>query len=79
MTPRWLTSSIVLVVATTAVLSVGWSAACTFYIGPRMFDAAMQGKLEHEPAVCEDAENRALQVLTALLATLIGLRSNPPE
>ena len=38
-----------------------------------------EGKLANfEPKVCEDADNRAIQVLTSLLATLLGLMSNLP-
>jgi hypothetical protein len=48
-------------------------------VGPKLFEAAQQGKLTAEPAVCSDADNRALQTLTALLATLLALMSSPPE
>jgi hypothetical protein len=78
-TPRWLVASVVGVVATTAALSIGWVGICTWVVGPKLFEAAQQGKLAAEPAVCSDADNRALQTLTALLATLLGLMSNPPS
>jgi hypothetical protein len=71
----WLRNSIVATVASIAVLSVGWVGICSFYIGPQLFNAAQQGKLQAEPAVCNDADSRALQVLTGLLATLISLGS----
>jgi len=71
----WLRNSIVGVVGATVVLSLGWWGACSFYIGPQLFNAAQQGRLQTEPAVCNDADSRALQVLTGLLATLISLGS----
>lgn len=75
----WLRNSIISVVASIAFLSVGWWGACTFYIGPTMWKTytESQGKLPAaEPAVCQDADSRALQVLTGLLATLISLGSS---
>jgi hypothetical protein len=71
----WLRSSIVAVVASISLLSVGWVGICTFYVGPQLFHAAMAGRLKTEPTVCNDADSRALQVLTGLLATLISLGS----
>jgi hypothetical protein len=47
-------------------------------VGPQLFQAALTGKLKEEPKVCENVEDRAIQVLTALLATMLGLMSNPP-
>ena len=76
----WLRNSIVGTVASIAFLSVGWWGACTFYIGPTMWKEYVrsEGKLpETEPAVCSDADSRAIQVLTGLLATLISLGSTP--
>ncbi|MFN9905309.1 MAG: hypothetical protein ACK56F_04175, partial [bacterium] len=67
------------VVATTAVLAVAWWATCSFYVGPQLYQAAMAGKIKQEPKVCDNVEDRALQVLTGLLATLLGLMSNPPS
>ena len=78
-TPRWLVASVVGVVATTAVLAVGWVGVCTFVTGPQIFQAAVAGKIQEEPKVCENVEDRALQILTGLLATLLGLMSNPPS
>jgi hypothetical protein len=80
-TPRWLVGSVVGLVATTAALSVGWWATCSFYIGPKVWATYVQsnGKLPaSEPEACKDADNRALQTLTGLLATMLGLMSNPP-
>jgi hypothetical protein len=65
-------------VATTAVLAVGWVATCTWVVGPQLFQAALAGKLKEEPKVCENVEDRAIQVLTGLLATMLGVMSNPP-
>ena len=78
MTPRWLTSCVVGVVATTAALAVGWVGVCTWVVGPQLYQAAMAGRLKEEPKVCENVEDRAVQILTGLLATLLGLMSNPP-
>lgn len=78
MTPRWLTSCVVGVVATTAALAVGWLGICTWVVGPQLFQAAIAGKIKEEPKVCENADERSIQVLTGLLATLMGLMSNPP-
>ena len=75
----WLRNSVICVVASIAFLSVGWWGACTFYIGPKMWQEYVrsEGKLPAtEPAVCQDADSRALQVLTGLLATLISLGSS---
>ena len=79
MTPRWLTSCVVGVVATTAALAVGWVGVCTWVVGPQLYQAAMAGRLKEEPKVCENVEDRAVQILTGLLATLLGLMSNPPD
>ena len=78
MTPRWLVASVVGVVATTAVLAVSWVGVCTFITGPQIFKAAIEGKIQEEPKVCENVEDRAVQILTGLLATLLGLMSKPP-
>ena len=66
------------VVATTAVLAVSWVGICSFYVGPQLYKAAMAGKIKQEPKVCDNVEDRAIQILTGLLATLLGLMSNPP-
>ena len=71
----WLRNSILATVASIAVLSVGWVGICSFVIGPQLFQAAMAGRLKTEPTVCNDADSRAIQVLTGLLATLISLGS----
>ena len=77
-TPRWLVASVVGVVATTAALSISWVGICSFYVGPQVFKAAIEGKIQQEPKVCDNVEDRAIQVLTGLLATLLGLMSNTP-
>jgi hypothetical protein len=78
MTPRWLTSCVVGVVATTAALSVAWLGICTWVVGPQLFQAAIAGKIKEEPKVCDNADERSIQVLTGLLATLLALMSSPP-
>ena len=78
-TPRWLVASVVSVVATTAALSVAWVGICSYQVGPQVFKAAIEGKIKQEPKVCDNVEDRAIQVLTGLLATLLGLMSNPPK
>ena len=77
--PRWLVASVVGVVAATAFTAVGWVGICTFVVGPQIFQAAINGKIKQEPKVCENVEDRAIQILTGLLATLLGLMSNPPS
>ena len=77
-TPRWLVASVVGVITTTAALSVAWVGVCSFYVGPQVFRAAIEGKVQQEPKVCDNVEDRAIQVLTGLLATLLGLMSNTP-
>lgn len=69
--PRWLARSIIAVVATIAALAVGWSASCTA--------AGIWNLKFAEAEACKDADNRALQTMFSLLATLVSLRSNPPE
>ena len=77
-TPGWLVASVVGVIATTAALSISWVGICSFYVGPQIFRAAIEGKIKQEPKVCDNVEDRAIQVLTGLLATLLGLMSNLP-
>ena len=58
-------------------LSIGWWGACTFMIGPKLFDAYIQseGKLAvKEPEVCKDVDARALASLSGLLATIIAMK-----
>ena len=78
-TPGWLVASVVGVIATTAALSISWVGICSFYVGPQIFRAAIEGKIKQEPKVCDNVEDRAIQVLTGLLATLLGLMSNLPS
>jgi hypothetical protein len=72
----WLRNSIICVVASICLLSIGWWSVCNFMVGPALFQAAMAGKLKEEPTVCQDVDSRAVQTLTGLLATLIGLGSS---
>ena len=69
--PRWLTKSIIAAVTTIAALAVGWSASCTA--------AGLWSLKFAEEESCKDADQRALQTMFSLLATLVSLRSNPPE
>ena len=81
MTPRWLVGCVVGIVVTTATLSVGWWATCVWVIGPQLWHEYVRSegrRPEQEPQVCTNADERAIQVLTGLLATLLGLMSNPP-
>jgi hypothetical protein len=81
-TPRWLVASVVGIVATTAALSVSWLGICTWVIGPQLWQEYVktEGMLPaQEPKVCDNADERAIQVLTGLLATLLALMSNPPS
>jgi len=78
----WLRNCVVGTVASISLLSVGWLGVCTWYIGPQMWQEYVhsEGKLPAtEPTVCQDADNRAIQVLTGLLATLISLGSSISE
>ena len=64
------------IVASIIVLSLGWWAACSFYIGPKLFDAYVKSNgelLVEEPDVCKDVDSRAIAVLSGLLATVIGV------
>ena len=78
-TPRWQVALVVGVVSTTAALSVAWIGICSFYVGPQIFQAVIENKIAEEPKVCDNVEDRAIQVLTGLLATLLGLMSNLPS
>ena len=58
-------------------VSIFWVLGCTFYVGPKLFDAYVEseGKLVAEPPeACRDVDSRALGTLSALLATLVALR-----
>ena len=68
--PHWLTRVLVGTVCTIALLSVSWSASCT--------GAGFLGLSYATSEDCKDHDNRALQTLFGLLATLVSLRSNPP-
>ena len=69
--PRWLTRSIIAAVTTIAALSVGWSASCTA--------AGLANMKFASDETCKDADQRAMQTMFSLLATLVSLRSNPPD
>jgi hypothetical protein len=69
---KWLSTSILTVVITTAALSAADWAACMFYLIPR-------GNTADQAGVCKAPGERAVGTLSALLATLIGISSNPPK
>ena len=71
LTPHWLTRMLVGVVATIAVLAVFWSVSCT--------TAGFMGLRHASSKDCESHDDRAIQTLMALTATLISLQSNPPN
>ena len=68
--PHWLTRVLVGTVCTIALLSIGWSVSCTA--------SGMWGTEYSKSEDCKDHDNRALQTMFGLLATLVSLRSNPP-
>ena len=68
---RWLNACIVGVVGTIAVLSAGWTVGCSY--------GALAELPYAESETCKNHEERAITTLIALLATLISLKSNPPE
>ena len=71
LTPHWLTRMLVGVVATVATLAVFWSVSCTA--------AGFMGLKHATSKDCESHDDRAIQTLMALTATLISLQSNPPN
>jgi hypothetical protein len=78
--PRWLQFSIVGVVLATAVqLAASW-AACTFLYGPRLLQlhAESSGQILLGQG-CDGAGDKAAAGFSALLATLLGLASQPPK
>jgi hypothetical protein len=78
--PRWLQISIIGVVLTSALQLVGNWAACSFLYGPRLLrlHAQTDGKVVISDS-CEGASDKAAAGLSALLATLLGLASQPPR
>ena len=69
--PSWLNRSIVGTIIVISVLAVGWSLGC--------MAASYRGNPYGQSEACNNHDDRAIQVMTALLATLISLKSNPPE
>ena len=70
MKPNWLTKCIIAVTFTIGLLAGGWSGSClvaTFTNNPLA-----------EQETCKNHDDRAIQVMLGLLATLISLKSNPP-
>ena len=82
MTPRWLLACIVTVVVTMAGMSVAWWASCSFWIGPMIWHEYVRSEGKRpttEPEACKDSGSRAIATLSSLLATLLGLMSQPPS
>ena len=80
--PSWLARSIVAIVATSCVMAVATWASCSFYIGPKMWELYVQSKgalPKTEPRACAAPGEAAQATLSGLLATLLALRSNPPD
>lgn len=78
--PKWLQYSIVTVIAATVFqLAANW-AACTFLYGPRLLKIQIesQGKIALGQS-CDGAGDKAVAGMSALLATLLGLASQPPK
>ena len=71
MTSKWLTNCIVGTVLSIGFLAVAWSGSC--------MTAAFISNPLAETEACKNHDDRAIQVMIALLATLISLKSNPPE
>jgi hypothetical protein len=78
--PRWLQFSIVGVVLITALQLIGNWSVCSFLYGPRLLRLHTQtdGKVILGDS-CEGAGDKAAAGLSALLATLLGLASQPPR
>lgn len=67
----WLSNSILVIVVTIAGLAIFDSAACMFYLIPKGTATSQD--------VCRSPGERAAGTLSALLATLIGITTNPPK
>ena len=78
--PPWLRTSIVAVVMLTALQLVASWATCSFFYGPQLLkihsDSGGQIALGQS---CDGAGDKATAGLSALLATLISLSSQPPH
>ena len=66
---------IAVTVGAIVLLAISWWSACTFYIGPKLFQMAQQAPAGFcEPDVCKDVDSKAIAVMTGVLATLIALK-----
>jgi hypothetical protein len=70
---RWLSNSILIVVITISTVSVADWAVCMFYLLPQTETN------ERITNVCKAPGERVAGVLSALLATLLGLGVMPPK
>jgi len=78
--PRWLQFSIVgVVIATAFQLMANWG-VCSFMYGPQLLKIHTDtgGKIALGQS-CDGAGDKAVAGLSALLATLLGLASQPPK
>lgn len=78
--PPWLRIAIITVVGMTIVQTAAIWATCAFFYGPRLLTihTESQGKIALGQS-CEGAGDKAVASLSALLATLLGLASQPPS
>lgn len=78
--PRWLQFCIVGVVIATAVQLVANWAVCSFVYGPQLLKIHTEagGQLALGQS-CDGTGDKAVAGLSALLATLLGLASQPPQ
>lgn len=71
---NWLIKSILSVVISLSFLSIADWAACMFYVIPKLNQTNTQ-----VGSSCQAPGERAAGTLSGLLATLIGISTNPPE
>jgi hypothetical protein len=70
----WVIKAILSVVISLSFLSIADWAACMFYIIPKLNQTNSQIN-----NTCQAPGERAASVLSGLLATLIGISTNPPK
>ena len=78
--PGWLRVSICAVVAATALQLIASWAVCSFLYGPRLLKINTEtgGQLALGQS-CDGSGDKATAGLSALLATLVSLASQPPK
>ena len=79
--PPWLRISIVGVVMLTALQLIASWAVCAFLYGPQLLKIPgdTNGQMVLKQQSCDGAGDKATAGLSALLATLISLSSQPPN